>query len=176
MKGIFMKLKNYEVSDTIMYLSRLLEGHASIVDVQANALVFTIQVKNFYESERVQKAIYEKIHRALYDKLSSPNDFTFSMFIASDVESSRCGYIPDHVLYDPIVPHYHGIMLFNKHDWNIIRQNLSYWKGRIRSSISDIKEIKDTEIDKYGCIKQENVWIDVFDKKRCKDAKPNPTG
>ena len=165
-----MKKKD-EINETIMYLSRLFDKHTNFVDVQANALVFTIQVKNFHNTDRVQKAIYEKIHRAIYERLSSPNDFTFSMFIAGDVEGSRSGYIPDHVLLDPMMPHYHGIILFSKQDWKVIRENISYWKSKIKSSISDIREIVDDEIDGDGCIIKESIWIDAFDKKKCNDAK-----
>ena len=166
-----MKKHQEEINETIMYLSRLLDKHTNIVEVQANALIFTIQVRDLYNPERVQRAIFEKIHRAIYGKLSSPDEFKFTMFIAPDVEGSRSGYIPDHVLHDPMIPHYHGIILFSKPDWEVIRKNLSYWKGKIRSSIMDMREIKDDEIDQDGCIKKESVWIDLFDKKKCKDAK-----
>jgi hypothetical protein len=163
--------KLFEQQTTLMYLSRLLHKHTQMSDASKRALVFTIQVKHLNNTSSVKKAIFQKVHRALYGKLSSPDDFRFSMFISSDVESSRGKYLPDEVLLKPIVPHYHGLIVFNKQDWEDICLNLSYWKGVIRSSISDIIEIKDDEIDKDGCIKSESIWIDVFEEKKMRGAK-----
>lgn len=163
--------KLYEQQTTLMYLSRLLHKHTRKSDASRRALVFTIQVKHLNNTSNVKKAIFQKVHRALYGKLSSPDDFRISMFISSDVESSRGKYLPDEVLLKPIVPHYHGLIVFNKQDWEDICLNLSYWKGVIRSSISDIVEVKDNEIDKDGCIKSESIWIDVFEEKKMKGAK-----
>ncbi|WP_300550186.1 hypothetical protein [Roseovarius sp.] len=160
-----------EQQNTLMYLSRLLQGHTRKGDAEKRVLVFTIQVKHLSNTTQLKKAIYQKVHRALYEKLSSPDKSNFSLFIASDVESSRYKYVPDEVLLNPILPHYHGLIVFNKPDWDHICENLSYWKGKIRSSISDIKEIKDRETDGYGCIKSESIWIDVFDEKKVKGAK-----
>ena len=160
-----------EQQNTLMYLSRLLQGHTQKGDAAKRALVFTAQAKDLKNPNHTKKAMYQKIHRKLYDKLSSPDEFNFSLFIASDVESSRRKYVPDEVLLNPILPHYHGLMVFRKPDWEIMCENISYWIGEIRSSISDIKEIKDREIDGYGCIKSESIWIDVFDEKKVKGAK-----
>lgn len=160
-----------EQQNTLMYLSRLLQGHTQKGDAAKRALAFTIQVKHLNNSYQLKKAIFQKVHRKLYDKLSSPDEFNFSLFIASDVESSRRKYVPDEVLLNPILPHYHGLMVFSKPDWEIMCENISYWIGEIRSSISDIKEIKDREIDGCGCIKSESIWIDVFDEKKVKGAK-----
>lgn len=160
-----------EQQNTLMYLSRLLLSHNRKDDVSKRSLAFTIQVKNLYKTKQLKKAIYQKVHRGLFDKLSSPDEFKMSLFIASDVESSRRKYVPDDVLSNPIIPHYHGLIIINKSDWDHISENLPYWKGKIRSSISDIKEIKDREIDGYGCIKSESIWIDVFDEKKVKGAK-----
>ena len=156
---------------TLMYLSRLLHKHTRKGDAEKRTLVFTIQVKNLKNTSSVKKAIFQKIHRAFYGKLSSPDDFNFSMFFSSDVEASRGKYLPDEVLLEPIVPHYHGLIVFNRHDWEKICPNLSYWKGVIRSSISDIVEVKDDEIDKDGCIKSESIWIDQFDESKVRYAK-----
>jgi len=160
-----------EQQNTLMYLSRLLQGHTQKGDAAKRALVFTAQAKDLKNPNHSKKAMYQKIHRKLYDKLSSPDEFNFSLFIASDVESSRRKYVPDEVLLNPILPHYHGLMVFSKPDWEIMCENISYWIGEIRSSISDIKEIKDREIDGYGCIKSESIWIDAFDEKKVKGAK-----
>lgn len=163
--------KIYERQTTLMYLSRLLHKHTRKGDAAKRTLVFTIQVKHLINTLSVKKAIFQKIHRALYKKLSSPDDFKFSIFISSDVEASRGKYLPDEVLLKPILPHYHGLIVFNKQDWEDIYPNLSYWKGVIRSSMSDIVEIKDNEIDKDGCIKSESIWIDVFEERKMKGAK-----
>jgi len=160
-----------EQQNALMYLSRLLQGHTQKSDVAKRSLVFTIQVKHLINTSQLKKAIYQKVHRALYGKLSSPDNSNFSMFIASDVESSRRKYVPDDVLLNPILPHYHGLMVFSKPDWDRICENLSYYKGKIRSSISDIKEIRDREVDDYGCIKSESIWIDMFEEKNVKGAK-----
>lgn len=160
-----------EQQNTLMYLSRLLQGHTQKGDAAKRALVFTAQAKDLKNPNHTKKAMYQKVHRKLYDKLSSPDEFNFSLFIASDVESSRRKYVPDEVLLNPILPHYHGLMVFSKPDWEIMCENISYWIGEIRSSISDIKEIKDREIDGCGCIKSEFIWIDVFDEKKVKGAK-----
>lgn len=160
-----------EQQNTLMYQSRLLQGHTQKGDAAKRALVFTAQAKDLKNSNHTKKGIYQKIHRKLYDKLPSPDESQFSMLIASDVESSRRKYVPDEVLLNPILPHYHGLMVFSKPDWEIMCENISYWIGEIRSSISDIKEIKYREIDGYGCIKSESIWIDVFDEKKVKGAK-----
>ena len=160
-----------EQQNALMYLSRLLQGHTQKSDVAKRSLVFTIQVKHLINTSQLKKAIYQKVHRALYGKLSSPDNSNFSMFIASDVESSRRKYVPDDVLLKPLLPHYHGLIVFSKHDWDHICENLSYYKGKIRSSISDIKEIRDREVDDYGCVKSESIWIDLFEEKNVKGAK-----
>lgn len=160
-----------EQQNTLMYLSRLLQGHTQKGDAAKRALVFTAQAKDLKNSKHTKKSMYQKVHRKLYDKLSSPDEFNFSLFIASDVEASRRKYVPDEVLLNPILPHYHGIIVFNKPNWDHMCENIPYWKGEIRSSISDIKEIRDREGDGYGCIKSESIWIDVFDEKKVKGAK-----
>lgn len=167
----FIMKRMEEQQNTLMYLSRLLHNHTRKGDAAKRTLVFTIQVKHLRNSNHVKKAIYQKVHRKLYDKLSSPDDFKFSLLIASDVELSRRKYVPDEVLLNPILPHFHGLIVFKKPDWDHMCENLSYWKGEIRSSISDIKEIRDREVDGYGCIKSESIWIDVFDEKKVKGAK-----
>ena len=83
-----------EQQNTLMYLSRFLNHHTNQGDALNRALVFTIQVKHLRTSKQVKKAIFQKVHRALYGELSSPDNFNFSMFIASHVESSRKGYVP----------------------------------------------------------------------------------
>jgi hypothetical protein len=139
-----------EQQNTLMYISRLLHNHTSKDDASKRALVFTIQVEHLYNTNHVKKAIFQKVHRAIYGKLSSPNDFNFSMFIASDVESSRAGsYLPNKVLLKPLLPHYHGLIVFNKPDWDQISKNIPSWKGIIRSSISDIYEVKEDEVDEF---------------------------
>jgi hypothetical protein len=161
-----------EQQNTLMYISRLLHNHTSKDDASKRALVFTIQVKHLYNTNHVKKAIFQKVHRAIYGKLSSPDDFNFSMFIASDVESSRAGsYLPNEVLLKPLLPHYHGLIVFNKQDWDQICKNIPSWKGIIRSSISDIHEVKEDEVDNDGCIKSESIWIDVFEERNVKGTK-----
>lgn len=163
--------KIYEQQNTLMFLSRLLYNHTRKGDAAKRTFVFTIQVKHLRNSSDTKKSIYQKVHRALYDRLPSPDDSKFSMLIASDVESSRRKYVPDEVLLNPILPHYHGLIVFKKPDWDCICENLSYWKGKIRSSIADIKEIRDREVDDYGCIKSESIWIDVFDEIKVHETK-----
>lgn len=167
----FKMKRNEEQQYTLMYLSRLLRNHQNINDCINRSLVFTVQVNHLYKTINIQKAIYEKIHRALYGRLSSPDEFTMSMFIASDVEGTKKGYVPDEVLTNPLHPHYHGIIVFNEQDWNKINKNLPYWKGQIRKFISKIEEVKDDEIDEYGCIKSECIWIDVFDESKVTQKK-----
>ena len=160
-----------EQQTTLMYLSRLLYTHTRKGDAAKRTFVFTIQVEHLKNSNNTKKSIYQNVYRALYDQLPSSDDCNFSMLIASDVESSRRKYVPDEVLLNPILPHYHGLIVFKKPDWEYMCENLSYWKGKIRSSISDIKEIRDREVDDYGCIKSEPIWIDVFDESKVHDAK-----
>jgi len=160
-----------EQQHTLMYISRLLHNHNNINSCMNRALIFTIQTKTLANTNHIKKAIYEKFHRAFYDKLSSPKDFTFSMFIASDVEGTKTGDTPENTLNEPLHPHYHGIIVFNENDWASIRENLHFWKGQIRKFVSKIREVKDDEIDKYGCIKSESIWIDVFDESKVSNMK-----
>ena len=114
-----------EQQETIMYLSRLLHNHTRKGDAEKRTLVFTSPAKHLNNSKYEKEIIYEKVRRTLYENLASHDEFMFSMFIASDVEASRQGYIPNDVLLQPIIPHYHGVIVFHKHVWDRISENLS---------------------------------------------------
>ncbi|WP_420859980.1 hypothetical protein [Marivivens marinus] len=165
------KIFQQEKIDAIMYLSRLIDPHSEKSGIEERSLVFTIQMRTLTNIDHIQKAIFQKIHRSIYGKLSSSDEFNFSMFIAGDVEDSRSGWIPDHVLNKPIIPHFHGIIMFSERDWRMVNSNLSFWKHKIKSSILDIKEVKDDEVDEDGCIIKESIWIDRFKKDYHRDAK-----
>ena len=65
-------------------------------------------MKSLANTISMQKAIFQKIHRVLYGKLSLANEFNFSIMIAGDVENTRSGYTSVDVLKNPLLSHYHG--------------------------------------------------------------------
>lgn len=157
-----------EQQETIMYLSRLLHNHTRKGDAEKRTLVFTAPVKHLNNSKYEKETIYKKVHRTLYEKLKSHDNIICSMFIASDVEASRQGYIPNDVLLKPIIPHYHGVIVFHKHVWGRISENLSYWKDAISSSMSEV--LDDADADDDSPLKK-SIWIDQFDANKVKCAK-----
>lgn len=164
MKEILMKL-NSNQTETIMYESRLLCEHEDIETAAQRALAFTIKVKHLSNTTHVQKAIFEKVHRAIYGTISKPDEFTFSMLIAGDVESSRDGFLSKRDLQDPLYPHYHGLIIFSKKDWAAISIDLSNCIAAIRNLVLRITEVEETEIDEDGCYINETVWIKKFEPK-----------
>ena len=165
-----MKLKSYQ-QETIMFESRLICEHENTENISDRSLTFTVQLRTLKDTDKIQNAIFQKIHRAIYGKRYSPDEFTFSMLIAGDVEGSRSGYIPIDVLKAPLYPHYHGLLVFSEKDWAIISSDLSAWFAAIRSSIVEIKEVKEPEIDEDGCYIHETVWIKKFESKPGKHTK-----
>ena len=57
------------------------------------SLVFTIYTNKVFDHEHFKRAIYQKPHRVLYGTLSAPDNFTYSMMIAGDVECSKTGAV-----------------------------------------------------------------------------------
>lgn len=165
-----MKLKPYQ-EETIMFESRLLCEHEGLENTFDRSLAFTIHLTTLKDTVRVQKAIFQKIHRSIYGWRYSPDNFTFSMLIAGDVEGSRSGYVPVDVLKTPLCPHYHGLMVFSQEDWAVISPDLSAWIAVIRTSIAEIKEVKNSEINGDGCYISESVWIKKFEPKLDKHTK-----
>jgi hypothetical protein len=165
-----MKL-NSNQEETLMYLSRMLVQHDDITNIESRALIFTIEVRSLANTISMQNAIYQKIHRILYGKLSSANEKNFSIMIAGDVENSRSGYTPVDVLKNPLLPHYHGLMLFSVKDWEIINANLSHWIAEFRRVILEIQEVKPSEIDSDGVYLNESIWIKPFKTKKSNGAK-----
>ncbi len=154
-----------------MFESRLLCEHEGLESIADRSLAFTIHLTTLRDTVGIQKAIFQKIHRSIYGGRYSPDDFTFSMMIAGDVEGSRSGYVPVDVLKAPLYPHYHGLIVFSEGDWAIISPNLSAWIAVIRNSIAEIKEVKNSEINDDGCYISESVWIKKFEPKLDKHAK-----
>ena len=158
-----------EQQETIMYLSRLLHDHTRKGDAEKRTLVFTAPVKHLNNSKYEKEKFFKQVHRALYEEIPSHGEHIFSMFIASDVEASRQGYIPDDVLLKPIIPHYHGVIVFHKHVWDRISENLSYWQDVICSSMSEVLADNDEDVDDN--LLKKSIWIDQFDESKVRYAK-----
>ena len=148
--------------ETLMYQSRLLLKHINVETASDRSLLFTIRTDKVSDHEHVKRAVYQKPHRVLYGAISAPNNFTYSMMIAGDVECSKTGTVSLETLKNPYEPHYHGVMVFSKSDWCRIEPNLSEVIGRIKSAIYDIREVKKPLIDDDGVCTWDTVWIEKF--------------
>lgn len=160
----------HEQQETIMYLSRLLHNHTRKGDAEKRTLVFTAPGRHLTNSKYEKEKLFKQVHRILYEEIPSHGEHIFSMFIASDVEASRQGYIPDDVLLKPIIPHYHGVIVFHKHVWDHISEDLSFWKGLIGSSMSEVLEDDYDDVDDNSRFKK-SIWIDQFDESKVRYAK-----
>jgi len=150
--------------ETLMYQSRLLLKHINVETASDRSLLFTIRTDKVSDHEHFKRAIYQKPHRVLYGTLSAPDNFTYSMMIAGDVECSKTGTVSLETLKNPYEPHYHGVMVFSKSDWCRIEPNLSEVIGRIKSAIYDIREVKKPLIDDDGVCTWDTVWIENLRK------------
>ena len=153
---------NANKQETVMYQSRLLLKHINVETASERSLVFTIYTNRVFDYEHVKRAVYQKMHRVFYGTLSAPDNFTYSMMIAGDVECSKTGTVSLETLKNPYEPHYHGVMVFSKSDWCRIEPNLSEYIGRIKAAIYDIREVKKPLIDDDGVCTRDMIWIEKF--------------
>ena len=153
---------NKNQQETLMYQSRLLFKHDNIESAPSRSLVLTIYTNEVFDTEHFKRAVFQKIHRAFYGDLSKPDNFTYSMMIAGDVECSKTGTVSLETLKNPYEPHYHGVMVFSKSDWCRIESNLSEVIGRIKSALYDIREVKKPLIDDDGVCTWDTIWIEKF--------------
>ena len=153
---------NTNKHETLMYQSRLFLKHNNVETASNRSLVFTIYTNKVFDHEHVKRAIYQKTHRVLYGAISAPNNFTYSMMIAGDVECSKTGTVSLETLKNPYEPHYHGVIVFSKSDWCRIEPNLSEYIGRIKAAIYDIREVKKPLIDDDGVCTWDTIWIEKF--------------
>lgn len=154
---------NTNQQETLMYQSRLLFQHDEYELAHTRSLVFTIYTNKVSDTEHFKRAVYQKVHRALYKTLSTPDRFTFSMMIAADVEGSRSGVVRLETVRNAEEPHYHGVMVFSESDWTTIEMDLSLHIARIKSAISDIREVKSSLIDSDGVCRWDTIWIKPFE-------------
>ena len=147
--------------ETLMYQSRLFLKHNNVETASERSLVFTIYTNKVFDHEHVKRAIYQKINRVLYGAISAPNNFTYSMMIAGDVECSKTGTVSLETLKNPYELHYHGVMVFSKPDWYRIEPNLSEVIGQIKSVLYDIREVKKPLIVDGVCT-WDTIWIEKF--------------
>ena len=159
---------NSKIQETLMYQSRLLLKHINVETASDRSLLFTIYTNRVSDHEHVKRAVYQKPHRVLYGTLSAPDNFTYSMMIAGDVECSKTGTVSLETLKNPYEPHYHGVMVFSKSDWCRIEPNLSEVIGLIKSALYDIREVKKPLIDDDGVC----TWDTVCIKRFKESAKP----
>ena len=148
--------------ETLMYQSRLFLKHNNVETASERSLVFTIYTNRVFDYEHVKRAVYQKMHRVFYGTLSAPNNFTYSMMIAGDVECSKTGTVSLETLKNPYEPHYHGVIVFSKSDWCRIEPNLSEVIGRIKAALYDIREVKKPLIDDDGVCTRDMIWIEKF--------------
>ena len=153
---------NSKIQETLMYQSRLFLKHINVESASDRSLLFTIYTDKVFDHEHFKRAIYQKPHRVLYGTLSAPDNFTYSMMIAGDVECSKTGTVSLETLKNPYEPHYHGVMVFSKSDWCRIEPNLSEVIGRIKAAIYDIREVKTPLIDDDGVCTRDMIWIEKF--------------
>ncbi|MDC0335221.1 hypothetical protein OAN23_07330 [Amylibacter sp.] len=153
---------NTNKHETLMYQSRLLLKHINVETASDRSLLFTIYTNKVFDYEHFKRAVYQKPHRVLYGAISAPNNFTYSMMIAGDVECSKTGTVSLEILKTPYEPHYHGVMVFSKSDWCRIEPNLSEVIGRIKSALYDIREVKKPLIDDDGVCTRDMIWIEKF--------------
>ena len=158
-----MKL-NTKQQETLMYQSRLLFKHDDVQTISNRSLAFTIYTNEVSDPECFKKVVYQKIHRALYGVLSTPDNFTYSMMIAGDFESSRSGAARLETLKKPYELHFHGLIAFSNSDWCRIVASLSNYIALIQSAISDIREVKKPLIDADGVCTWDTIWIKKFEE------------
>lgn len=160
-----------EMQYTLMYASRLIYSDESPENLHQRCIVFTIHTKTLYGSQSIKKAVFEKVHKAIYGCVSSPGRPTISVFIASDVESSRIKYVSDDVLQRPIVPHFHGLIVFNENDWDAVSEDIEGLIERIKHSIMEIKEVKPNDLGEGGGVISESVWMQPFHQAKHENTK-----
>ena len=115
---------NKNQQETLMYQSRLLFKHDNVESALERSLAITIYTNEVFDTEHFKRAVFQKIHRAIYGAISAPDNFTYSMMIAGDVESSRSGTVGLETLKAAYEPHFHGLMVFSKSDWCRIEADL----------------------------------------------------
>ena len=115
-----------------------------------------------FDTEHFKRALYQKIHRVLSGALSAPDNFTYSMMIAGDAESSRSGTVGLETLKAAYGLHFHGLMVFSKSDWCRIEADLPKYICLIQSEISDIREVKKPLIDADGVCSWNTIWVRKF--------------
>ena len=155
---------NKNQQETLMYQSRLLFEHDNIGSASSRSLAFTIYTNEVLDQEHFKRAVFEKIHRALYGTISRSDNFHFSMMIAGDVECSRLGTVPLDILRTAYEPHFHGLIVFSKQDWRLIEQNLPKYIALIQSAILDIREVKKPLIDNDGVCSWNTIWVRKFEE------------
>ena len=67
---------NKNQQETLMYQSRLLFKHDNVESASDRALALTIYTNEVFDSERFKRAVFKKVHRALYGAISTPDSFT----------------------------------------------------------------------------------------------------
>ena len=150
--------------ETLMYQSRLFLKHNNLESASDRSLLFTIYTDKVFDHEHFKRAIYQKPHRVLYGAISAPNNFTYSMMIAGDVECSKIGTVSLETLQNPYEPHYHGVMVFSKSDWCRIEADPPKYISLIQSAISDIREVKKPIIDADGVCSWNTIWVRKFEE------------
>jgi hypothetical protein len=155
---------NKKQQETLMYQSRLLFKHDNIESAPSRSLVLTIYTTEVFDTEHFKRAVFQKIHRAFYGDLSKPDNFTYSMMIAGDVESSRSGAVGLETLKTAYEPHFHGLMVFSKSDWCRIEADPPRYICLIQSAISDIREVKKPLIDADGVCSWNTIWVRKFEE------------
>ena len=155
---------NKNQQETLMYQSRLLFKHDNVESALERSLVLTIYTNEVFDTEHFKRAVFQKVHRAVYVDLSKPNNFTYSMMIAGDVECSKIGTVGLETLKAAYEPHYHGVMVFSKSDWCRIEADPPKYISLIQSAISDIREVKKPIIDADGVCSWNTIWVRKFEE------------
>ena len=155
---------NKNQQETLMYQSRLLFKHDNVESALERSLVLTIYTNEVFDTEHFKRAVFQKVHRILYGDLSKPDNFTYSMMIAGDVESSRSGTVSLEILKNPYEPHFHCLMVFSKSDWCRIEADPPKYISLIQSAISDIREVKKPLIDADGVCSWNTIWVRKFEE------------
>jgi hypothetical protein len=155
---------NKNQQETLMYQSRLLFKHDNVESASERSLAITIYTNEVFDTEHFKRAVFEKVHRILYGDLSKPDNFTYSIMIAGDVESSRSGTVGLETLKAAYEPHFHGLMVFSKSDWCRIEADLPKYISLTQSAISDIREVKKPLIDADGVSSWNTIWVRKFEE------------
>ena len=155
---------NKNQQETLMYQSRLLFKHDNVESASERSLAITIYTNEVFDTEHFKRAVFQKVHRILYGDLSKPDNFTYSMMIAGDVECSKTGTVSLETLKNPYEPHYHGVMVFSKPDWCRIEADPPKYISLIQSAISDIREVKKPLIDADGVCSWNTIWVRKFEE------------